>query len=238
MVQLVPLEHRLRKGQRHGRLLSGFGLFCGLRRFPGFGLGGGRLGGGRWRRLGLLLKRFVHPLQDGHLRAIPPADAGELDDARVAAHAILKRRGDLIEQDANHVVLLAPLFAELLAGDSLGPGEKPALGRPQPCGGQAAMVQGAPFAEGHHLLGDDACRLGLGQGGGDFLLLDEAAHQVGEHRVSMLPGAAQLGGSYSVTHGLAGGGLFFVLDRWILEDFRRGCRGKRFEKGRVNLFAQ
>ena len=177
-----------------------------MRRFPGFVRGESRLGGGHWRHLGLLLKRLVHPLQDGHLSGVAPADAGELDDARVAAHAILKRRGDLIEQDANHVVLTAPLFAELLAGDSLGPGEKPALGRPQPCGGQTAMVQGAPFAEGHHLLGDDARGLGLGQGGGDFLLLDEAAHQVGEHRVSMLPGAAQLGGSYSVSHGLQLGG--------------------------------
>ena len=100
------------------------------------------------------------------------------------------------------------------------------------------MVQGTPFAEGHHLLGNDARRLGLGQGGGDFLLLDEAAHHVGEHRISMLPGAAQLGGSYSVSHGMAAGRLFFVLDWRILEGIRRRCRWRRVEKGRIDLFTQ
>ena len=135
-------------------------------------------------------------------------------------------------------MFLAPLLAELLAGDALGPGEKPALRCPQPRGGQPAMVQGAPLAKGHHLLGDDARRLGLGQGGDDFILLDEAAYHVGEHRVAVLPGAAQLGGSDSVTHGLAGGGLFLVLERRILERIRRGRGGRRIQQGRVYFLAQ
>ena len=39
-----------------------------------------------------------------------------------------------------------------------------------------------------------------------------------------------------MAYGLAGCGLFFLLQRGILERFRRGCRGQGVEKGRVNLF--
>ena len=118
-------------------------------------------------------------------------------------------------------MLFSPCFPEILAFNRVGAGafawsrvgsvEKLSLRRPQPCGSQATMVQGAFFTKGHHLFGNNTCRLGLGQSGFDLTFFDKAAHQVGEHRVAVLPGAAQLGGSYSMSHGLRLGGLWVIL---------------------------
>jgi len=102
------------------------------------------------------------------------------------------------------------------------------------------MMQRALLTKGHHFFGNNTRRFGLGQSSDDFLFLDEAAHHVGKHRIAVLSGAAQLGSSYSMSHGLrvAGCRLFLIPERRILERFRRGCHGQCVEQGRVYLFAE
>ena len=45
---------------------------------------------------------------------------------------------------------------------------------------------------------------GFGQGGSDAAMFDEAADQVGEHGIAMLELAAQLCGSFTMSHKIAG----------------------------------
>ena len=51
-------------------------------------------------------------------------------------------------------------------------------------------MNGAALAEGNHLLGDGSGGLGFGQSGHDAFMFDEAANQVGKHRIPVLAGAA------------------------------------------------
>ena len=67
-------------------------------------------------------------------------------------------------------------------------------------GGEAAGLDGAAFAERDDLFGHGARGLGLGERGGDAFVFDEAANQVGEHRVAVFAGSAQLGSSLKVSH--------------------------------------
>ena len=102
----------------------------------------------------------------------------QADDAGVATLAFGLGGREFVEEDAHHVILVK-------AG-----------------GGQTAIVEGAGFAKGDHFLGDGAGGLGFGKGRGDALVLDQAAHQVGQHGVAMLAGATKFGGSFEVAHGL------------------------------------
>src|SRR5262249_26168100 len=82
----------------------------------------------------------------------------------------------LVEQDFDHVLLVQS-------------------GR-----GQPSVVDGSPLAEGNHLFGHGTGSLGLGQGRGNAFVFDEAANQVGEHRIAMFTGAAQFSCSLEVAH--------------------------------------
>src|SRR6266446_7420691 len=121
------------------------------------------------------LERQVHPFQDGALGGVT-LPLVEADDSCVAAMALFLGRGDLVEENFHRVLLVKTR------------------------GGQAAIVEGAALAEGDHFLGDRAGGLGFGQRGGHTFVFDEAANQVGEHCISVLAGAAQLGGSLKVAH--------------------------------------
>ena len=66
--------------------------------------------------------------------------------------ALFKRGGDLIEEDMHHVFVLTPSGSSkgaFLLGSSL---EVRAAVLSQAGGGQAAVVQGAAFAQGDHLV--------------------------------------------------------------------------------------
>jgi len=99
-----------------------------------------------------------------------------LDDASVATTAIFLGGSDLVEENLNHVFLVK-------AGN-----------------GEAAVMDGAGFAEGNHLFSDAASGLGLREGRFDTLVLDKATHKVGEHGVAMFARASQLGGAFQVAH--------------------------------------
>src|ERR1035437_2128006 len=164
------------------RLRLGLGGF-GLGRFcfDGFGFADGRGLGGRRRG-----SNEVHPFEDGALGGVALALV-HLDDAGVAAVAVFEGGGDVCEEGFGGVFLA------------------------QTGGGQTAGVEGAFLAKGDEFLGDGPRGLGLGEGGGDAFVLDEAANEVGEHRVAMLAGAAQLGRSLQVSHSFpySAGGVSF-----------------------------
>jgi len=61
-------------------------------------------------------------------------------------------------------------------------------------------VQIATLAQGDQLLDDRTQLLGLGQGGHDLLVLDQRGRHIGEHRLAMARGAAQLPVGVSVAH--------------------------------------
>jgi hypothetical protein len=65
---------------------------------------------------------------------------------------------------------------------------------------ETAIVDGAALAEGHDLLSNGAGCLGFRQGGGDALVLDQAANHVRQHRIAMLELAAQFGSAFKVSH--------------------------------------
>ena len=120
-----------------------------------FGLGlGFSLGFGR--RFGCNTE--VHPFEDGQLRGVTLALV-QLHDAGVTAVALFVSGSDFVEEDLHGIFLV------------------------QPGGGNAAVVQGAAFAQRDHFLGHGTGRLGLRQGGRDAVVLDEAANQIGQHRI-------------------------------------------------------
>jgi hypothetical protein len=104
------------------------------------------------------------------LALVQPHDTG------VSAVALFLRGSNFGEEDLHGVFLVEP-------GD-----------------GEAAVVNGAAFAEGHHLFRYGTGGFGFGDGGNDAFMFDEAADQVPEHGVAMLAGAAQLGGSFKMSH--------------------------------------
>src|SRR6266568_1983711 len=67
-------------------------------------------------------------------------------------------------------------------------------------GGQAAVVERAALAESDQFLRDAARGFGFGQRGDHSPVGNEAANQVGQHRVAMLELAAQLGGAFEMSH--------------------------------------
>ena len=70
---------------------------------------------------------------------------------------------------------------------------------------QACSVDLAFFAKCHHLVGHHASGFGLGEGGGDAAVFDQAAHEVVEHAGAMLGSAAQFGFANTVAHGAGSG---------------------------------
>jgi hypothetical protein len=61
-------------------------------------------------------------------------------------------------------------------------------------------VQVAALAEGDELLHHRAKLLGLGQRGGDLLMLDQRRAQIAEHGLAMLRRAVELAVNLAVTH--------------------------------------
>src|SRR5207249_8773147 len=112
---------------------------------------------------------------DGELGGVPSTLA-ELDDAGVTAATFLLGGSDLVEQDAHGVLPVKT-------------GSR-----------QTAVMQRAILAERDHFLSHRARGTGPRHGGGHVLVLDQAADQIRQHRVAVLAGAAQLGGSFQVTH--------------------------------------
>jgi hypothetical protein len=66
----------------------------------------------------------------------------------------------------------------------------------QPGGSQSAIVESAALTERDHLLSDRPGGFGFGQGRGDAVVFDQAAHQIGEHGIAMLTGAAEFGSAF------------------------------------------
>ena len=66
--------------------------------------------------------------------------------------------------------------------------------------GPAAVVDAVDLAQGHELLHEGANGLGLDQGRGDPLVLDDRRSHVALHRRPVAGGPAQLGPCYSVSH--------------------------------------
>src|ERR1044071_101 len=157
------------------------------------------LGGGRGE---------IDPLEDGAWSGVTLALV-EFDDAGVAAIALLEGGGEFLEEDADDILVLAPgLASGLVAVETSGLVTE--AGR-----GEVPGVGGARFAEGDHFFGDRAGGLGAGQGGGDAFVFDEAGDQGGQDGIAMFAGAAELGGSFPMTHNGSSGlkGLGFLLDR-------------------------
>ena len=100
----------------------------------------------------------------------------ELNDAGIAAMTLLLGRSNFGKEDFDGVFLV------------------------EPGGGEAPIVEGAAFAEGDQFFGDGTGGFGLGQGGCDAFVLNEAANEVGEHCVPVLTGAAQFSGSLEMAH--------------------------------------
>ena len=60
----------------------------------------------------------------------------------------------------------------------------------EPAALYGAVLLLAFFAEGDYFIGHHAGGFGLGEGGADATVFNEAAHEVGEQRGAMLTGAA------------------------------------------------
>src|SRR5262249_33412255 len=109
-------------------------------------------------------------------RGVVAVTEAGLDDAGVAALAILVARRQRVEQLLDHVGV-----AHL--GDRL-----------------AAVGEAALLAERDKLLDDRTQLLCLGQRGDDLLVLDQGCAHVAEHRAAMLGGAVELAMNLAVTH--------------------------------------
>ena len=145
-----------------------------------------------------------YPFENGHFGGVATA-ATELDDAGVAAIALGKAGGDVLKENADHVLVLAPFVAPHFAAYAVVLGELVAGLLLQSRGHKSAALNGAIlllsfFAEGDHFIGHHAGGFCLGEGGADATVFDEAAHEVGEQRGAVLTGAAKFGGTFAVAH--------------------------------------
>jgi hypothetical protein len=129
-----------------------------------------------------------------------------LDDSCVATWTGLECGCQFLEQDTNDVLLSPPLFAISLAsvqGSWL---------LTKPGSGQTSGMESAAFAKGDELFSNGTGGTGLGKGCGDSLMFNEAADEIGEHRITMRSGAPEFGGVFEVAHGewvLFGDRFFF-----------------------------
>jgi len=128
----------------------------------GFGSFSFGLGG---RGFGRRWDGLVHPFQDGLLGGVAAAQPQPYD-ARIASVPLFVRGRNFVEQQFDGIFLVEARC------------------------GQAPMVDGAAFAQGDHFFGYGTGCFGLGEGGGDAAVFDEAANQVGQHRIAVLAGAA------------------------------------------------
>src|SRR5271157_102418 len=165
----------------------------------------------RTRILALGLDVAVDELDHRYRRVVAGAEA-RLHDAGVAAVAALVARAEDVDQLLDEV------------------------GVAQPRDRDAAGVQVAALAERHQLLDHWTKVLGLRQGGGDLLVLDERLGHVGEHRLTMFGGAVEAPLGVSVIHWLISfSGLrppcqgtaarFVSLSRCAGEGWGEGLRG-------------
>ena len=90
----------------------------------------------------------------------------EADDSRVTTVALLLGGRDVGEQDFHRILLV------------------------QSRDRQATIMKRPGFPERHHFFGDRPSGFGLGQGGGNAFMFDQAANHVREHRSAMRRGAA------------------------------------------------
>jgi hypothetical protein len=67
--------------------------------------------------------------------------------------------------------------------------------------GLAAGVQITALSQRHEFLDDRPQVLGLGQRGGDLLMLDQGCRHIGKHRLSVTLGPVELAARFAVTHG-------------------------------------
>lgn len=147
----------------------------------------------------------------------------ELHDSSIATGASLEDWGDALEDDVYHVIFVTPLLTKDLALDCWSANEVatrllPELGRNQApivdvpgdgiglsllvrsgrCFGKCQLTL---LAEGDDLLGNRAGSLSLGHGSDNAIVLDEAAHQIREHRVSVVALASQFVRPLEMAHG-------------------------------------
>ena len=132
----------------------------------------------------------IDPFEDRFFGGVALA-AEQLDDAGVTAAAFFAGRRDFVKENLHGVFLV------------------------QASCGQTTGMDGAGFAEGHHLLRHRTRGLGLCEGGGDAFVFDQTTDEVGEHRIAMGAGASEFGCSFTMSHGAD------VLDPSRLVFFRK-----------------
>jgi hypothetical protein len=69
-------------------------------------------------------------------------------------------------------------------------------------GGKPAGMEGALLAEGDHFFRHGPGGAGLGQGGGNPPMFNQAGNQIRQHSVPVGTGSAKFGGVLQVTHKL------------------------------------
>ena len=130
----------------------------------------------------------IHPLKNGELGRIARALA-KFENTSVTAPAILESGCNILEQDFCGTFLMEARH------------------------GEAAMVDGSLLAERDHLFSNGTGGLGLGQGRRDALVFNQAANEVGKHRIAMFGCAAQFGRALQMSHGNSLFGFNFFLRR-------------------------
>jgi hypothetical protein len=174
---MVRRSTRITEYTARGYLLS----FLGSLRF-------GRFGGE------FLGHRNLNPFKDGTLSRVTLALI-HFDDASVATRPGLKCGCQFFEQDTHNVFLRPPFLSV-----SLAPVQGPGL-LAKPGSSKATGVESPAFAKGDELFGDRPCGAGLGEGGGDSFMFDEAADEIGKHRIAMRSRAPEFGGVFEMAHG-------------------------------------
>ena len=122
-------------------------------------------------------QRVRHPFDEGHFRAVALAGF-ELDDAGVAA-GTAGHGGDNGVEELLH-----------------------SLDTAQARGGETAGGKGALAGKGDHFLGVAAGGLGLGKGGADAAVEDEAGDEHAEELLAVGLGTSEFFGEFAVAHGL------------------------------------
>ena len=149
-------------------------------------------------------------LNDGELCRVTLTLA-QLDDPGVPTGALLELGRNLVKQDVNQVVLLAPRLTKNLASSARrSPKQSPRLlpkaARSQPAKMNISLrrrTDGMPTQR-DQLLNNLTNDLGLRDRRRDTPMLDDAGGKVGEHRVAVLAVPPKLCVALKVTHGMKG----------------------------------
>lgn len=147
-----------------------------------------------------------HQLEDGFHAGVART-LTDADDTGVTTRTVLEHRGNLVEQDMDHVVVITPGLAQLstlLGGSAL---EVRARLLTQFGGSQTAKMHVVRLrcpdgmtTERDQFLNHGTNGLGLGNRRGDPLMFDDAGSQIREHRIAVVRLAPEFAAAFKVTH--------------------------------------